>query len=513
MGMRFRILRPHAKGGLGQVSVALDEELRREVALKEIHPEHAHREESRGRFLVEAEVTGGLEHPGIVPVYSLGTYADGRPYYAMRFIRGDSLKAAIERFYATKWSGRDSERTLELRKLLGRFVDVCNAIAYAHSRGVLHRDLKPGNIMLGNYGETLVVDWGLAKVIGQPEQTGKSDKSPELPITASGSGSAPTIAGSALGTPAYMSPEQAEGRLDKLGPATDVYSLGATIYQILTGKPPIESKEIEEILVRTVKGEVRSPREINPHIPKPLTAICQKAMSLRPQDRYLSPQKLAEDVERFLADEPVSVFREPLMARVGRMGRKHRAAVLASMAALLLLTVGAITAAVLINEQRETAKVAWGQEAQQRQAAEEAQQKESEQRTLAEEAQQKEADQRKIAEAKRKEAERQLYYSQIYRATAELESGRIAQASSVLKTIPFYQRQWEAWYLTRQVEGTPMVLPGLGNYFTSVAYSPDGNRLVTGSQKNIIVIWDAQTGVEILTLRGHTNSVTSVAFR
>ncbi|MCA9068131.1 MAG: serine/threonine protein kinase, partial [Planctomycetaceae bacterium] len=148
-GTRFRILRPHAKGGLGQVSVALDEELRREVALKEIQPEHAHRDESRGRFLVEAEVTGGLEHPGIVPVYGLGTYADGRPYYAMRFIRGDSLKAAIERFHSTNWTGRDSEQVLELRKLLGRFVDVCNAIAYAHSRGVLHRDLKPGNIMLG----------------------------------------------------------------------------------------------------------------------------------------------------------------------------------------------------------------------------------------------------------------------------------------------------------------------------------------------------------------------------
>ena len=130
------------------------------------------RPDSRARFLLEAEITGGLEHPGIVPVYGLGHYADGRPFYAMRFIKGDSLKDAIERFHQADSAGRDpGERSLALRKLLGRFVDVCNAIAYAHSRGVLHRDLKPGNIMLGQYGETLVVDWGLAKVVGRPEAT------------------------------------------------------------------------------------------------------------------------------------------------------------------------------------------------------------------------------------------------------------------------------------------------------------------------------------------------------
>jgi hypothetical protein len=148
-GLRFRILRPHAKGGLGQVSVAHDEELHRQVALKEIQDRHADDPHSRARFLLEAEITGGLEHPGIVPVYGLGQYPDGRPFYAMRFIRGDSLKEAIQRFHQAEVAGRDpGERALALRELLGRFVDVCNAIAYAHARGVLHRDLKPGNIML-----------------------------------------------------------------------------------------------------------------------------------------------------------------------------------------------------------------------------------------------------------------------------------------------------------------------------------------------------------------------------
>ena len=165
-GPRYRVLRPHAEGGLGEVFVAEDQELHREVALKEIKKEYAREEVSRGRFVQEAEITGGLEHPGIVPVYGLGTYADGRPFYAMRFIKGDNLKAAIERFHATEPVRFDS---LEFRQLLGRFVDVCQAVAYAHSRGVLHRDLKPGNIMLGKFGETLVVDWGLAKVVGRSD--------------------------------------------------------------------------------------------------------------------------------------------------------------------------------------------------------------------------------------------------------------------------------------------------------------------------------------------------------
>src|SRR5262249_54542062 len=156
---RFRVLRPHARGGLGVISVALDTELNREVALKQIQPERVDDSTSRARFLLEAEVTGRLEHPGVVPVYSLGRDGRGQPYYAMRLVRGDSLKEAIDKFHAADREGsRDAgSRSVALRELLGRFVDVCDAIAYAHSRGVIHRDLKPANILLGPYGETLVV--------------------------------------------------------------------------------------------------------------------------------------------------------------------------------------------------------------------------------------------------------------------------------------------------------------------------------------------------------------------
>jgi serine/threonine-protein kinase len=325
-GGRFRILRPHAQGGLGFVSVALDEELHREVALKEIQERYASDEQPRLRFLLEAEITGGLEHPGIVPVYGLGHHPDGRPFYAMRFVRGESLKEAIARFHARAERGRQAQptgsqtdappndapgsdaqqpaagsrraartqrlgrgsgnamehstKTLELRRLLSRFLDVCNAIAYAHSRGVLHRDIKPGNILLGPYGETLVVDWGLAKVTGRDEPTASGpDAEPTLrPPSASGTGE--TVPGTAMGTPAYKSPEQAQGRLELLGPQSDVYSLGATLYVLLTGRPPFTGDDAAAVLPSVQRGEFARPREVNPSIPKQLEAICIKG-SLR----------------------------------------------------------------------------------------------------------------------------------------------------------------------------------------------------------------------------------------
>jgi len=338
---RYTILRMHQRGGLGQVSIALDEELNREIALKEILPAHADHEENRIRFVREAEITGALEHPGVVPVYSLGSFGDGRPYYAMRFIRGVNLRIAIEDFHNDQLSR--SERELQFRNLMGRFVDACNAMEYAHSRGVIHRDIKPSNIMVGEYGETLVVDWGLAKSSGDEFASDVASEPPVYPSVRDSS--TKTQVGRVVGTPPYMSPEQAAGRLDQLLPSSDIYCLGATLYHLVTGEAPFRGKE-DEILGNVQMGRFARPRAIKPEVPRALEAICLKAMERMPKDRYESARQLADDIERFLADERVHAYAEPLPTRAWRWIRHHRALVISSAAALTVavtaLTIGVV---------------------------------------------------------------------------------------------------------------------------------------------------------------------------
>ena len=380
-GQRFRIVRPHAKGACAPVLCRqLDSELDREVALKQILDDRADDPTSRFRFLIEAQITGGLEHPGIVPVYGLGTYGDGRPYYAMRFIRGESLKEAIDLFHRPEntksptgsSSPRRGEgsavkggqgggaarapaasRELALRKLLRRFMDVCNAIDYAHSRGVIHRDLKPANIIVGMHGETLVVDWGLAKPMGRALPG--TDSGERLLMPSSASGSSDTLPGSALGTPAYMSPEQAEGQLERLGPRSDVYSLGATLYCLLTGQPPFTG-DLADVIRAVQRGEFRSPRQLDPSIDPALEAICLKAMAHPPEDRYSSCRALADDLDRWMADEPVTAWREPLARRARRWARTNRTKVTAAAVALVAGVIG--LSAVLGVQTRAKAELA-----------------------------------------------------------------------------------------------------------------------------------------------------------
>ena len=235
-GVRYFPVRFHARGGLGEVYVAQDKEVGREVALKLIQPRYVALEESRLRFLQEAEITGRLEHPGIVPIYGIGQDAGGQPFYAMHFIRGDSLRDAITAFHAADEKGRAAdERQRGLRDLLTRFIAVCNAVAYSHNRGIIHRDIKPANVMLGSFGETLVVDWGLARPYTRTAEE-RVEGEETLQPSASASGSSHTVG--AAGTPAYMSPEQANGLWHQVGPASDIFSLGATLYHLLSGRAP-----------------------------------------------------------------------------------------------------------------------------------------------------------------------------------------------------------------------------------------------------------------------------------
>jgi serine/threonine-protein kinase len=362
---RISSLAFHARGGLGAVYVGEDRELHRRVAIKFIHRNLARDPASRQRFELEAEVTGRLEHPGVVPLYGVGEADGNRPFYAMRFVDGSTLDEAIRRYFELKRE-RPGGQTVEFRELLSSFVSVCKTIAYAHNRGIVHRDIKPENILLGRYGETLVVDWGLALPFLREERFRQSGEKTLLPTGGSGSGSSSSRG---AGTPAYMSPEQASELAPT--PAADVYSLGATLYKILTGVPPVSANTLSDIKTRILEGRIARPSSLARNLPLPLEAICRKAMSLQPSDRYATALDLARDVERFLADEAVQAYQEPLSARLSRVGRRHRLATQVAVAGLalclLVMGVSAIWLGSLAHREqnaRETAESA-GQVAEQ----------------------------------------------------------------------------------------------------------------------------------------------------
>jgi WD40 repeat protein/serine/threonine protein kinase/tetratricopeptide (TPR) repeat protein len=504
-GHRYHRIRPHARGGLGEVFLAHDRELRREVALKEIQERHADHQENRARFVLEAEITGGLEHPGIVPVYGLGTYDDGRPYYAMRFIKGDSLREAIDQFHAEDGPRRDpGERALALRKLLQRFLDVCNAIAYAHSKGVLHRDLKPGNVMLGPFGETLVVDWGLAKVQGQPDLNLAEAQDAIGILSTLGSGSAETLPGFAMGTPQFMSPEQARGDLEAIGPASDVYSLGATLYALLTGRAPFEEKDIAQLLDKVRAGEFPAPRTINRRVPIELDAVCRKAMALDPAGRYPSARALAEDVEHWMADEPVVALPDTRAKRVHRWLRQHR--IWAQSIAGTLVIVAAVSAvsAYLVSQERDKAHddklIALREKTNAVRAKEEADQA----RALAEEASAREAEARRAVASEKEKAVTQLYTATVGLAYQEWLTANIARAEELLAGCPERLRGWEWRHIKALCHVDLMTLREHAAGIYRLGYAADGTRFYTSDTRGVIKVWDAPTGQVLRSIPSET---------
>ena len=319
----YRLMRKIGQGGLGRVWLAFDEHLRRHVAVKEITAKQ--NTAALDRFRREAEITGRLEHPGIVPIYQLGNDTDtGEAFYAMRFLGKTTLHDAILEYHERRSAGEDDP--MLIRRLLTDFVSICQAIGHAHSRKVIHRDLKPENIAIDNFGQVIVIDWGIAKVIDELNTTeGQVD-----PLLAAGSDRS-TIQGQVLGTPLYMSPEQAAGRIDELDERTDIYGLGAILFSILTGYAPHErtrnnsSESGERNLLSAIASHpTPNPLESNSSVDPALGAICRKAMAHRQYARYETASQLADEVQRWMAGEPVSAYREKPSQRIARWIQHHR---------------------------------------------------------------------------------------------------------------------------------------------------------------------------------------------
>lgn len=321
---RYELIRKLGQGGLGRVWLARDVHLNRYVALKEISHSAGANEQAIERFKHEAEITGRLDHPSIVPIYQLGEdVATKRVFYAMRFLGRATLQDSIIEYHERREEG--DEDPMLLRHLLTAFVNVCHAIGYAHSRKVIHRDLKPENVVIDSFGQVIVIDWGLAKVVDETSIESLMD-------TVSVGSADRTTEGQVLGTPLYMAPEQAAGRLDELDNRTDIYGLGAILFSIVTGFAPHEKTQKESVnsgvgargmISAIASGATPSALAANPDTDPALDAICRKAMARRRYARYQLATELAEDVQRWMAGEPVTAYQESFMRRVSRWKSQH----------------------------------------------------------------------------------------------------------------------------------------------------------------------------------------------
>jgi serine/threonine protein kinase len=342
-----------ARGGMGAVLRAVDCDIRREVAVKFLLDKSD--PTKKLRFIEEAQITGQLEHPNIVPIHDLGADNQGGLYFTMKMVQGRSLAQIVE---GLRQHPKTAEKEWPLSRLLTIFVNVCNALAYAHSHNVIHRDLKPANIMIGDFGEVYVMDWGLAKV-RRPDDPLWAKAATEAPsgAAASGSGTAPqtkvatsrdvdadlTQDGAILGTPVYMPPEQALGEIAQIDQRSDIYSLGAILYELLTLQPPVEKEGgYLAILARVAEGAIQRPEQRVPEragrIPRELSAVTMKALARRKEDRYLTVERLRRDIERFQEGRSVSAREDSFGEAAWKLVKRNKGVSAATAAALVVIS-------------------------------------------------------------------------------------------------------------------------------------------------------------------------------
>jgi serine/threonine-protein kinase len=321
-GFRYDVGDTLGEGGMGVVRKCLDRRIGREIAMKSVKPGRGTHGDAGTRFLREACVQGQLEHPAIVPVYDLGRDPDGTLYFTMKRIRGMTFERIVD---ALRMGEEDAMRQFSRRKLLTAFASVCHAVDFAHARGVVHRDIKPGNVMLGDFGEVYLLDWGLAKVVGAPDPRLPSGP----PITVGSDPGAKTVHGATMGTPGYMSPEQARG--DEVDTRADVYALGAILFELLALEPLHKHATPQIAVESTLAGVDARPSARSPNldVPPELDAVCVKATELRPEDRYAGVHELVEAVERYLDGDRDLARRRDLARDHARAAGEHAADALA----------------------------------------------------------------------------------------------------------------------------------------------------------------------------------------
>ena len=478
---RYKELRTFAKGGMGRIVLVHDTHLGRDVAFKQLLPELSGQMAGvsggptapgmAARFVQEARITGQLEHPSIIPVYEMGYRDDGSLYYTMRFVRGKSLEAEIE-----------ARPRLEDRlRLLPHFLDLCHAVAYAHSRGVIHRDLKPLNVLVGEFGETVVIDWGIAKAkdagdlnAGDLRAAARTMREVETGETMQ------TAYGQTIGSPMYMSPEQAAGALEAIDERSDVYGLGAVLYAILTGRPPYHGLSLRGFLERVAEFPPKPVGQLEKNAPKELAAVCARAMARAPEERYATARELAAEIEQYLSGGLVSAYTYAFHELARRFVRRYRTVLATAAAAAVLLLFLGVYSYVRVRSERDFAL------AQQRTAEEE--------RSRAQRARDEAEAARSAADTERSRAERELYFANIALARRAFDETRVGQGRGLLESAPAAFRDWEWGFLMRQAAGARLAL-NTGGIF--LAWSADGARLATLRPNGTLTLNDAAAGAAL----------------
>jgi WD40 repeat protein/tRNA A-37 threonylcarbamoyl transferase component Bud32 len=488
----YELISEIARGGMGVVYKARQVNLNRIVALKMILSGQLASDEDIRRFHTEAESAAHLDHPGIVPIYEIGEH-EGQHYFSMGFVDGKSL------------ADRVKDGPLPPQEAANLTRKISEAIAYAHEKGVIHRDLKPANVLLDAGGEPKVTDFGLARKLEQD--------------------SGLTRTGAVMGTPSYMPPEQAAGETAQVGPLADVYSLGAILYCLITGRPPFQAANPLDTLRQVMEREPIAPTELAPSIPKDLETICLKCLQKDQLKRYESANDLAADIGRWERGEPIRARAVTRTERVYRWIKRNRivSGLLAATAVGLVLATGF---AIQARREATNARIA---ELQARTAEQQA--TESEQQARKEAANARIAElQAKTAEQKSKQAEQQartseatavasqeqteatLARSSYFLAQSRWNENRVGEAFHLLQAVPKKHRNFEWFLARRQFDQSQFSCWKHKFSANSVSYSPDGTRIASGSGDMTIKIWDASTGTELSTLNGHEHVISSVSF-